>query len=326
MDLTVLMGYEADPATVEALRRRLPSGTTVLPPGSEPGEEVSVLVCGRPSRELVLSCPALRYLIIPWAGLPDCTRDLMAGFPEVSVHNLHHNAMSTAEMAIGLLLAAARNIPIADRSLRSGNWHPRYSMDDCFGPLHGRSMLILGYGSVGRRLGRISLSLGMEVTGIRRSGGSDDGPVRVHGPSELHGQLPGADVLALTLPLTRETRGIIGESELALLPKGALLVNVGRGQLVEEEALYRALADHRLGAAGIDVWYRYPGSVQERSETFPSSFPFHLLDNIVMTPHMGGAFGTGSVEDQRLEQLVVTLSAVAEGCDVPFRVDLDRGY
>ena len=81
MSLTVLMGYDADQTTVEGLSRGLPPGTTILPAGSQPTGDVPVLVCGRPSRDLILSCPGLRYLIIPWSGLPDRTRDLMRNSP-----------------------------------------------------------------------------------------------------------------------------------------------------------------------------------------------------------------------------------------------------
>lgn len=131
-------------------------------------------------------------------------------------------------------------------------------------------------------------------------------------------------MLVVAVPLTPETEGSLGARELALLPRGAVLVNVSRGPVIDEAALFEALQSGRLGAAGIDVWYCYPLSVDERRSTPPSQLPFGTLANVVLSPHRGG--NTDRRDELWAGALARTLNAVARGEPVPHRVDLARGY
>ena len=287
-----------------------------------------VLVDGSPTREKLAASPHLQALVIPWAGLPEAARELLPDFPAVSVHNLHHNAAQTAEMALALMLSAARRIVPADRQLRLGDWTIRYEPPPVL-ILEGKTALILGYGTIGQHVARVCQALGMRILAVRRHPAA---PVpagieaSVYPLVALHRLLPQADVLVITLPLTAETEGLVGLEELALLPPHGLLVNVGRGAVVDEAALYRALESGRLGAAGLDVWYRYPESRESRTHTFPSRFPFHELDNVVMSPHRGGAFGSAYTEEARMDHLARLLNAAARGDPIPNRIDLAQGY
>ena len=112
--------------------------------------------------------------------------------------------------------------------------------------------------------------------------------------------------------------------ELELLPKGALLVNVGRGPIVDEEALYEALTQGSLCAAGLDVWYQYPEDEVARLKTQPSIFPFHELENVVLSPHRGGASTVSQL--RRMGALAEMLNTLAQGLPLPNRVDLTIGY
>jgi phosphoglycerate dehydrogenase-like enzyme len=188
---------------------------------------------------------------------------------------------------------------------------------------------VLGYGAIGQRVARVCQALGMHVLAVRHdplAPGPEDVRAEIYGPAELHRLLPRSHVLIITLPLTEETDGLIGAGELALLPEGALLVNVARGEIVSEAALYRALRDGRLAAAGLDVWYSYPEDRESRTHTPPSRFPFHELDNVVMSPHRGGAFGSNYTEHARVVHLARLLNAAARGEAMTNRVDLSRGY
>ena len=111
---------------------------------------------------------------------------------------------------------------------------------------------------------------------------------------------------------------------MAALPKGAIVINVGRGPVINEEALYNALHAGRLAGAGIDVWYTYPHGEEERGHTLPSRFPFHELDNVVMSPHRGGWLE--AAEGRRLQELATLITAAANGEDVPNKVDKVLGY
>ena len=297
-----------------ALREAVGAGIEVCFGPDRPDPAVyNVLVAGRPREEDLAASSALRTVIVPWAGLPGPTRDLLRARPQLRLHNLHHNAPATAEMAVGLLLAAARGIVPADRALRSGDWRRRYDTDQGL-RLVGRTAVVLGYGEIGRRVGRALEAFDMTVHGLRR----DDGASRL---DEL---LPEADVLVVSVPSTDETRGLINARRLALLPRHAVVVNVARGDVIEEDALYDALVSGRLGGAGLDVWYRYPESEEARASTLPGRRPFHELENVVLSPHRAG-HGRGT-EAARAAALARLLDAAARGEGIPHRVDLDRGY
>ena len=119
---------------------------------------------------------------------------------------------------------------------------------------------------------------------------------------------------------------MIGAAELALLPPGAVLVNVGRGPVVDEGALYQALKEGTLGAAGIDVWYTYPDDDDAAGVTPPSAYPFGELDNVVLSPHRGGLAEEPDQRRERLAALAEIINALARGEEAPNRVDLTRGY
>lgn len=186
--------------------------------------------------------------------------------------------------------------------------------------LHGRTALILGCGSIGIRVARICRAMGMKVVGVRRAKAPTD-PTWMHGFSELQSLLPKAHALIVTAPLTSETRGMIGAVELALMPPGGILVNVGRGAIVDEEALFGALKSGHLAAAGIDTWYTYPKGDEP---CLPSRFPFHDLENVTMSPHRGGA--ASQVEGERVRHMVKLAKALATGDSSICRVDLAKGY
>jgi phosphoglycerate dehydrogenase-like enzyme len=286
-----------------------------------------VLVAGRPPQDFVAASPDLHTLIIPWAGLAGETAKVMAEFPQVAIFNLHYNAAATAEMAIALLLAAARKLLSTDRVFRTGDWSPRFSANQGMA-LHGRTALILGYGSIGRRTAEVCRALDMDVLATRRSvkSVSTDGPAEVYPASDLDNLLPRADALIITLPLTPETRGLIDARRLALLPPGGVLVNVGRGNLVEQYALYDALVSGHLRGAGLDVWYNYPNNAEEEAHTLPADAPLHELENVVMSPHIGGDFTSERSEHLRIAHLARTLNALARGETPPNRVNVTAGY
>jgi phosphoglycerate dehydrogenase-like enzyme len=296
------------------------------------GEQVAqqadyhVLVSGRPDRELLTASPNLHSLVIPWAGLPDVTADLMVDFPHIAIYNLHHNARTTAESAIMLLLTAAKRIIPIDQTFRRHDWRPRYAPNEAV-YLYGKTVLILGFGSIGEYVARTCQALGMRILGIKRN---PDTPLpegvdaQIYPPEALHELLPQADVLIITLPLTKQTSGLIGEKELALLPEHAVLVNVGRGAIVDQGALYHALKEGKLHSAGIDVWYHYPPDIDSYPNTPPADYPFHELDNVVMSPHRGG--GSMEVETIRMQHLAKLINQLARDGEAPNKINLEQGY
>ncbi|MGD1996286.1 MAG: NAD(P)-dependent oxidoreductase [Anaerolineae bacterium] len=326
MELSVHVLDPPDPAPLARLRAELrPSVKLTVGANLPKRADYHILVAGRPKREHITASPRLGVLVIPWAGVPEKTRELMLGFPHVTVHNLHHNAAAAAEMAIALLLAAAKFIVPIDGTFRSHDWTPRYKPNPAV-LMEGKTALLLGYGAIGGRVARMCRGLGMKVIAIRRHASVPSGEAlaEIHPPAALHSLLPRADVLMICLPHTPETEGLIGEEELALLPADAVLVNVGRGPIVDEPALYHALHGGTLYAAGLDVWYNYPADEDARSHTPPSAYPFNGLKNVVMSPHRAG--GSKATETRRMERLAALLNTAAMGEPMPNRVDLRAGY
>ncbi|MDA1193560.1 MAG: NAD(P)-dependent oxidoreductase [Planctomycetota bacterium] len=314
---------QAEHAFVEALRVRLPAGVGLEVGARAP--ETQVLVCGVPTTSMLAACPRLERVIVPYAGVPRRTLEVLAARPELALHNLHHNAPAAAELAVGLLLASVKGIVPHDRELRAGVWHGRHAQARA-PTLAGRHALVLGYGAIGQRVARALLGLAMRVSAVRRGAADGDrhGMVALAPPSALDALLPEADAVLVCLPLTSETEDLLDARRLALLRPGAHLVNVGRGRIVNEFALYGALAEGRMAGAGLDVWYRYPAKESERGATLPASMPFHELENVVLSPHRAGR--TVDSEEMRAAALARLLRAAVEGQPVPQRVDLARGY
>ena len=315
-----------DPESINSLKATLlpPVRLTTADDGPVPAD-TNVLISGRPKREHFEESKNIRAVIVPWSGIPDETRQLIAGYSAITLHNLHHNAAPVAELALALLLAAAKIVVPLDRSLREHDWTPRY-LPSASLLLEGKTALILGYGDIGRRVAAYCYHLGMDVLAIRRNPGSNNDPeeVTVHPPEALHALLPSTTALMICLPHTQETDGLIGQTELNLLPVDAVLVNIGRGKVVDEGALYAALRDDRIHGAGLDVWYNYPTDKDSRSNTPSANFPFHELDNVVMSPHRGG--DTTDTNRLRMMHLANLLNVAAEGKTMPNLVDLTAGY
>ena len=325
MALHAHLTYPPDDETLAYLRRQLDDGIEITV-GEVVPETAVILIAGRPTEAQLRASPKLQALIVPWAGVPDPTRDLMADFPHITVHNLHHNAAPVAETALTLLLAAAKFTVPFDQSLRRDDWSIRYKRPSPSVLLAGKTALILGYGAIGQRIARLCRSLEMDVLATRRhvSQSSDDFAQEIHPSDALHELLPRTHVLIIGLPHTPETDGLIGAKELGLLQRPSLLVNIGRGPIVQQQALYEALRDGTLYAAGLDVWYNYPTDQSSRTHTPPADFPFHELDNVVLSPHRGGM--TSETEQLRMAHTAALLNAAALGEAMPNQVNLQLGY
>ncbi|MCF7912823.1 MAG: hypothetical protein K9M99_09865 [Candidatus Cloacimonetes bacterium] len=288
--------------------------------------DYEILVWGRPSEEFITEAENLKYIIVPYAGIPTQTAEFVSKYPHLQLHNLHHNALPTAEMAFSLMLAAAKNIVPAHNCLQKGDWTPRYEgMPNRL--LAGRNVLIMGYGSVGRHLAKMCKGMTTKVFATRRNCQEYlENEVEIQPAAELERLLPLMQIVFLTLPLTAETKNILNRSKMELLPADAVIVNIGRGTLIEEQALYDLLKSGRIGAAGLDVWYNYPGSVEARKHTYPGNLPFHELDNVVLSPHRGGSFANYDTELLRVQHLAEMIMTCHNTGRMPNQVDISRGY
>lgn len=281
-------------------------------------------VAGRPEAAVLDTTPGLQGLIVPFSGVPEKTRALLRERPHLRLYNLHHNAAVVAESALALALAAARGLMPAHEALRRGDWRPRYG-DDGSRLLAGGRALLYGYGAIGRALAPMLRGLGMEVHALRRTLREErqEHGVRMRPADALEEELPEADLVVLCAPSTPETRGRFDRETLQRCRRGAVLVNVGRGDLIVEEALFEALRDGPLHSAALDVWWNYPAEKSARASTPASVAPLHTLENLVWSPHRSGHFA--DIERRRVDALAELLRQL-QSDDPPEPINPERGY
>jgi phosphoglycerate dehydrogenase-like enzyme len=232
--------------------------------------ESEVLIGSPISRRMIEQAPKLRLVHASGAGCDSIALDALHGIP---VCNVFHHERAIAEYVMMTVLALDRDLFQKDRDLRQGLW-----VGSCVqGPplateVTGKTLGILGYGHIGREVARLAGAFEMQIRSLRSG----------HSRAELEALLEASDFLVVCCPLSTETRGLIGAAELGCMRQTASLINVGRGEVVDEAALYEALRDQRLRSAAIDVWYQYP---KDGIPRMPSRFPFEKLDNVILTPH-----------------------------------------
>lgn len=324
MPSAVHFAYTPDDTLLAHLQAKLHPEITLTYGTEMPANpQYNILVSGRPSTDFLDASPHIEAILIPFAGLPTVTRDRMADYPDISIHNVHYNAPPTAEMALTLLMATARRLIPSDRDFRKHDWTPRYQPYPSV-VLRGKRALILGYGAIGQYLADILRAMDMTVTGIRRR--YHDAEAEIYPPEKLPDLLPKADVLIVAVPGTPDTEGMIGKRELSLLPEGAIVINIGRASVIDQYALYDALQNEHLHGAASDVWYHYPPDKESQTYTPPADVPFHDLDNMVMSPHRAGGGRNLEIEIMRMDAIADALNIWLETGTLPHRVSLALGY
>jgi lactate dehydrogenase-like 2-hydroxyacid dehydrogenase len=221
--------------------------------------------------------PSLQVVALASMGYDKVDQVAAAAHGVIVTHTPNVLAETTADLAFALILMARRRLGEASRSLLEGQWSG-FAMDGYLGlDVHGASLGILGYGQIGRAVARRGHGFGMRVRHYSRSGRSDD----ISEAVDLATLLAGSDVVSIHVPLTPDTRHLIGAAELAAMKPTATLVNTARGPIVDEQALVEALRAGRLHSAGLDVFEQEPlGDTLDDLKDVPG---------LVMLPHIGSA-------------------------------------
>ena len=273
--------------------------------------DVDVLVTLVFTGQMGAAARRLRLIQVPGAGLDRIDRSAMP--PAVSLSKVHGHEAGIAEYVMGAIIALSRNFARLDSSLRAGRWESQWAPGvppPAWPELAGRTLGILGYGGIGQAVARRARAFDMSILAIRRDveRSAEDDLVRLGTLDILDDVLRLSDHLVITLPLTPETKGLLGAGRLALLKPTAMVVNVARAQIVDEDALYDALAERRIAGAALDVWYRYPA---ETGPVSPASRPFHELPNVLMTPHVAG--WTDGMLEARAKVIAENIGRTARG-------------
>ena len=308
---------------LETIRRRAMKSFEIDIPLTEeafvrvlPGAEV--LFAWGIARRHVDKADALRWLHTPLAGVDRVLNPELVKSPVRITSSRGVNSIAVAEHTLGLILSMTRGIAEAVRAQGESRW----VQQEMFGrkppllELHGKLLGILGLGDIGRELAVRARALGMTVWGlVRTPRAKPDGIDRLLLAGKEETLIRESDVLVLALPLTRDTQGMIGERQLKRMKHSAYLVNIGRGELVQESALVRALSEGWIAGAGLDVY---------ATEPLPPDSPLWRLPQVVMTPHIAGTHP--DYMGRSAEIFISNLKPYLAGEPLVNEVDKQAGY
>jgi D-2-hydroxyacid dehydrogenase (NADP+) len=314
--------WRPKPAMAEAIRNRWPETRVVHLPNYDrlPDElpDTDIFVGYSLRAEQLKDAKKLKWIHSTAAGV----KQLM--YPELRDSGILVTnprgvfSVPMAEHTLGLLVALARNFPDSVRQQDRARWSQQEIWDkpQHLTELNGKVLLIVGYGSIGREVAKRAKAFDMRVWGVTRSGEGDRTNVEKIVPAtKLLDVLPDADYLLISAPETAETGHLIGAAQIARMKRGARLINVARGSLLDEAALIRALESGALGSAALDVAHMEP---------LPAESALWKAPNLMITPH------TSAVSDKLWERetalLVDLLERWFDGRELFNRVDFARGY
>lgn len=246
--------------------------------------------------QLKSAAPGLKWIQLFSAGADHMMDGLVAKMPIQITTTSGVHAVSIAEFIMTMILMHAHRFNVTSRAQFRHQWLNSAGFMGTADSIRGKTIGIIGYGSIGRETARIARSMGLEVIALKRNpaeridpGWSPSGigdphgeiPSMIAGPEDRTDVLKRSDYVALTLPLTAATRRFIGVAELAAMKETAFIVNIGRGPVIDQEALIEALRAKRIGGAGLDVF---------EIEPLDASSPLWDFEEVIMTPHMAGPF------------------------------------
>ncbi|WP_102142232.1 2-hydroxyacid dehydrogenase [Mycobacterium hubeiense] len=267
-----------------------------LPPGSvvvwheapDDLRDADVYVGSRFTTSMAAAADKLRLVHVAGAGTDKIAFDALK--PNVLVANTFHHEDSIAEYVLAAAVMLRRDFLKQDRALRDGRWATSVYDGSIPQPrsLQGARVGFVGFGHIGRRswqLLRVLGAVGAAVTGSGHLDAAAAGLAWAADTAHLDRLMAESEVVVVSAPLTERTVGMIGTLQLRALGPQGVLINVGRGALVVESALYEALSERDIAGAAIDVWYHYPDA---NGRGTPSALPFAELTNVLMTPHSSG--------------------------------------
>jgi phosphoglycerate dehydrogenase-like enzyme len=281
-----------------------------------PGAEV--LFAWGLARRHVERAGALRWLHTPLAGVDRVLNPELVKSPIRVTSSRGVNSVAVAEHALALIFALTRGVADAVRAQAAGRWDQEalYDRKPPLDELPGRLLGILGLGDIGRELAKRAAALGMRVWGVTRTPRPKPAFIERMFPAGREDPLlRQADIVVLALPLTRATQGMLGERQLRKMKPGSIVVNIGRGELVQESALVRALREGWIAGAGLDVF---------ATEPLPPASPLWNAPRLVMTPHVAGTHPRYMAKSADL--FVQNLGRYLKGEPLLNEVDKEAGY
>jgi phosphoglycerate dehydrogenase-like enzyme len=228
-----------------------------------------------------------------------------------SANGVH--AFPISETIFALMLGLTRKIHSYVKNQPSKTWHHAGIKLE----IHNKTIAILGVGAIGKETAKIAKAFGMKVLGIRTSGQPEENVDEMYTTKQLNDVLPQADYVVITLPLTQETQHLIGTEQFNLMKSSAFFINIGRGEIVKEDELIKALQEGKIAGAGLDVF---------TTEPLPAESPLWEMENVIITPHTSGS--TEHYNKRVIEDIFIpNLQKYIEGDPLPINlVDYHKGY
>jgi len=285
--------------------------------------DVDIFIGGFIDGDSIKRAKKLKLIQVPYAGVDPIPFDVVKE-RNILISNAHENALTVAEHGFSLLLALSKSLVVHDRDLRKSIWHGWMANEPNF-EVYEKTIGIIGLGAIGREMAKRAKAFGMKVIGTKKDIKKDIDKLKdfvdeIYPMENIAEVIKKSLFIFISVPLTKDTENLIGEKELNLM-KDKYLINISRGKVVNEEALYNALKNGILKGAAIDVWYNYP---KPGEKAYPSKYPFHELDNIIMTPHSAG-FTVESVQRNWLFTFRNILK-FAKGEKIENIVDAEKQY
>lgn len=304
------------------LQKRYPAMRIVhLPDYRRLGEEIrdaDILFGFSLTREQFACAKRLKWIHVLAAGVNQLMREDIRNSEVIITNSRHVHAITLAEHTLGFILALARRFLSAVCYQMERRWAQQEIWDEFphATEVNGRTLLIVGYGAIGQEIARRARCFGMTVVGVKRDPARGRQHAdRVVSPDELPGVLPEADFVVLTTPLTEETRSSFGRAQFAAMKKSAFFINVGRGAVMDGDALVEALQNRTLAVAAIDV---------AEPEPLERDSPLWRAPNLLITPHLSAV--SPRLWQRHKELLFENLERFFSGRELLNVVDKARGY
>lgn len=254
--------------------------------------KADILIGWRPTKDILTKAENLKLFINPGAGVQhilDLFRDVNRE-RKIFLINGHGNSYFVAQHTVALLLTLMNKIIPHHEWMRQGKW--RTGDEDAASiPLRDRKVGLLGYGAINQKVHRFLSGFDVEFSILRKHWEKQETAfptnIKKYEFSQLNEFLKFIDTLLIAVPLTSLTKKMIARNELEFLGPDGLIVNVSRGEIIDEESLYHALKEKKIKGAAIDVWYNYTPQSDEEGKKYPFNLSFHTLDNIILSPHRG---------------------------------------
>lgn len=277
--------------------------------------EANVFLGGLISKELCAAASKLKFIQVPWTGVDNLNFKEIAeiGIP---VCNSHSNASAVAEHAISMMLAAGKKISFHDAEMRKGNWNrPLPDGSNSISPfskrIYGSNVAIVGYGHIGKLIHKmlVGFNCNFKIVDAADFSEKKDKRTTFYKPSSLNEVLPQSEFVFISVPLVESTKDMVNRDFFTEMKSSAILINISRGEVINENDLFNTLKTNTIAGAAIDTWYNYPKNALE--PTLPSVVNrFEELENLVMSPHRSAMI---EGELPHLDDAIDNLNRAAKG-------------